>query len=63
MSTQILRDRSGNMLGKIVKIGSRYFIYDVRGNSLGQYDPSINVTFDASGNRIGQGNLLTMLLR
>jgi len=62
MATQILRDRSGNTIGKIIEFGNKLFIYDVKGNRLGQYDPKINVTFDASGNRIGVGNLLTMLL-
>ncbi len=55
MSTQILKDRSGNMIGKIVKVGSRYFIYDVRGNSLGHYDPSINVTFIQVVTELGKG--------
>ena len=63
MADQFVRDRSGNMIGKITEFGGKLWIYDARGNRLGQYDPKINVTFDASGNRIGTGNLLTTLLR
>lgn len=63
MADQFLRDRSGNMIGRITEFGGKLWIYDARGNRLGQYDPKINVTFDASGNRIGTGNLLTTLLR
>jgi len=62
MATQFLRDRSGNMLGNIQEIGGKLYIFDYRGNRLGQYDPRINVTFDVSGNRIGTGNQLTRLL-
>lgn len=63
MSTQFLRDKSGNLIGKIMPFGSKFVIYDEKGNRLGHYDPQINSTFDASGNRVGQGNLLTMLLK
>lgn len=62
MADQFLRDRSGNLTGKISEFGGKLWIFDVKGNRLGQYNPDINVTFDASRNRIGSGNLLTMLL-
>ena len=51
------------MLGKIDEFGGKLWIFDSHGNRLGQYDPKINATFDASGNRVGTGNLLTTLLR
>lgn len=63
MATQFLRDRSGNLLGKIEEFGGKFWIFDSHGSRLGQYDPKINVTFDASGNRVGTGNLLPTLLR
>lgn len=63
MADQLLRDRSGNLRGKISEFGGKLWIFDSKGNRLGQYDPNINATFDAIGNRIGSGNLLTMLLR
>ena len=62
MSMEFLRDRSGNMIGKIVKFGNHFILYSAGGNRLGHYDTGINTTYDASGNRVGQGNLLTMLL-
>ncbi len=62
METHILRDKSNNMLGKIIEMDGKLYIYDVSGNRLGQYDPKINVTFDSRGNRIGTGNLLSRLL-
>lgn len=62
MADQFLRDRRGNLLGRITFFGGKYFIYDARGNRKGQYDPKINATFDASGNRVGMGNLLATLL-
>lgn len=63
MADQILRDRSGNMIGRITEWSGKYLLYDRSGNRLGQYDPKINATFDASGNRVGSGNILTTLLR
>lgn len=63
MTDQFIRDRAGNSMGKITEFGGKFWIHDARGNRLGQYDPKINVTFDANGNRIGTGNLLTTLLR
>lgn len=60
---EILRDRSGNMIGKIIKIGHQFVLFTPGGERLGQYDPRLNATFDASNNRVGQGNLLAMLLR
>ena len=62
MADQLLRDRSRNLIGKISEFGSKLWIFDAKGNRLGQYDPNINATYDASENRIGSGNLLTILL-
>ena len=63
MAIEFLRDKSGNLIGQIQEIGGKLYIFDSGGNRLGHYDPNINVTFDASGNRVGTGNLLTTLLK
>ena len=57
---QELRDRTGRKIGEIKDEGSRQVIYDRTGRRLGYYDG--RYTFDSSGRRIGEGNLLTTLL-
>ena len=60
MADQILRDRSGNLIGRIRESGSRLQIHDRSGNLQGWY--TNGKTFDKSGNLVGHGNLLTQLL-
>ena len=62
MSSQVLRDRSGIKIGEITQEGFLLVIRDKSGNKKGSYDPQTNTTRDASGNRVGTGNLLTTLL-
>jgi hypothetical protein len=63
MSDVILRDRSGNKIGSIetrrdgIQIGR-----DKGGNKRGEYDPKRDVTRDKSGNKVGSGNLLSVLI-
>lgn len=59
----VLRDASGKKIGEIKDRGDRQRIYDAHGKYLGEYDPSSNVTKDASGKKIGQGNLLASLVK
>lgn len=58
----MLKDKRGNKIGEIREQSGKQVIYDPRGNRKGEYDPKTNVTKDARGNRVGQGNLLTTLL-
>lgn len=62
MSMEILRDRSGSVIGRIIKMGNQFVLYTPGGERLGHYDPNMNATYDARSNRIGQGNLLALLL-
>ena len=58
---QILKDRYGQKIGTIKDRGNKQEIYDEYGHRLaylgGRY------TYDEYGHRIGEGNLLTSLLR
>ena len=58
---QILKDRTGRTIGKIRANGSRQELYDSMGKKLGYFDG--RYTYDNSGRRIGEGNLLATLLR
>ena len=62
-NTEELRDRNGNLLGRIQKTSeSRVEIRDRNGNLKGYYNPKQNETRDQNGNLVGHGNLLTSLL-
>lgn len=63
MSSEALRDRNGNLLGRIETQDGKQVLRDKVGNRLGEYDSHDNVTRDRIGNRIGTGNLLLTLLR
>lgn len=58
---QVLKDNKGNILGMTKAEGKRQNIYDQKGNRLGYFDG--RYTFDVYSNRIGEGNLLVLLLR
>lgn len=63
MSTQDLRDRNGNLLGKINTLSNGKFeLRDRVGNLKGTYDPKQNETRDRVGNLVAKGNMLTTLL-
>jgi len=62
MSTEILRDRSGHLLGRIKEVNGEYELRDVNGKLLGWYNPKTNATRDRNGRLIGRGNLLVSLL-
>jgi hypothetical protein len=58
-----LRDRNGNLLGRIHHVSdSRTEIRDKNGNLLGYFNPKQNETRDRNGNLVGRGNLLASLL-
>ena len=58
---QVLKDSRGHTIGRIKNIGNREYIYDAQGHNLGYFDG--RSTYDSRGHKIGDGNLLTMLLR
>lgn len=62
MPKEILKDRRGRAIGFIRERNGRLEIYGSRGQYLGKYDPRHNTTHNSTGERIGYGNLLTMLL-
>lgn len=57
---QYLKDNSGRVLGSTMMEGKRENIYDKNGERLGFYDGKN--TFDIYSNKIGEGNLLLLLL-
>ncbi|MBO7121528.1 MAG: hypothetical protein J6V79_03970 [Bacilli bacterium] len=59
---EVLRDRYGNMLGKIEDNGREMIVRDKFGNKCGTYEKSTNTTRDRHGNKVGTGNLLVALL-
>jgi hypothetical protein len=63
MADQELRDKTGNLLGKIKTLaGGKLELRDKTGNLKGSYNPKNNETRDKTGNLVGKGNLLTTLL-
>lgn len=61
---QILRDRTGQILGRFEVQSStgKIVARDARGSLVGSYYPDTNTTRDARGLRVGTGNLLPALL-
>lgn len=63
MSSQDLRDKNGNLLGKINTLSNgKLELRDKTGNLKGTYDPKQNETRDKVGNLVARGNMLTNLL-
>ena len=60
MSTQVLKDNRGFVIGRIKTQGNKWVIYCNRGFKLGSYDGKY--TYNKSGFKIGSGNLLATLL-
>lgn len=57
---QVLKDRAGRVIGKIVDVGNRQYIVDVAGRRLGYFDGKY--TYESNGRSVGEGNLLTTFL-
>ncbi len=63
MSSEDLRDRNGNLLGRITtQSDGRMELRDRNGNLKGHYNPSSNETRDRNGNLVARGNMLVTLL-
>lgn len=63
MNRQVLRDRNGSRIGEIEETSDgKLILRDKNGSRKGEYNPRNNVTYDRRGRRVGEGNLLTMLL-
>lgn len=62
MASQILKDKSGRVIGRIDEEGGKYVLKDRSGKRLGYYNPKTDKTFDKSGKSVGKGNLLDALL-
>ena len=61
--TEELRDKNGNLLGRIKQISDdRIEIRDENGILKGYFNPQQNETRDQNGNLVGKGNLLAALL-
>ena len=62
MQNQVLKNSRGAYLGVIKQRGNVLEIFGRTGQFLGKYDPRVNQTYNKTGEKIGYGNLLTMLL-
>ena len=63
MSSEDLRDRNGNLFGRIQTLSDgRMELRDRNGNLKGIYNPKTNETRDRNGNLVARGNMLTNLL-
>ena len=60
---EVLRDKYGVFIGEIRIEGSKQTLVDRHFNRLGEYDSHDNWTRDKYGNPVGQGDLLTTLLK
>lgn len=62
-STQELRNPSGRLLGRIIRVSdTRVEARDTSGKLLGYYNSKTNQTFDPSGRMIGRGDFLASLI-
>lgn len=59
----VLKDACGRKVGEIKDQGDRQKAYDAQGRLLGTYDFKSNLTHDAHGRRVGQGNLLASMVK
>lgn len=63
MADQVLKNKKGLRIGTISTARNGVqTIKDASGLKKGTYDPKSNITKNASGNKVGTGNLLTSLL-
>lgn len=63
MGEQVLKDKAGNVIGRIRKLpDERFELRDRLGNVLGTYDQKRDRTLDKNGNVFGYGNLLGSLV-
>lgn len=63
MSMHDLRDRNGNLLGRIYTLSDgKQELRDSNGNLKGHYNPKSNETRDHNGNLVARGNMLSSLL-
>jgi hypothetical protein len=63
MADQVLKDSKGYTIGRISTASNGVqTIKDAKGYTKGMYDPKTNITKDAKGYRVGEGNLLATLL-
>ena len=60
--TQVLKDKSNRVIGRIKSQGGRLVIFDPSNRKLGTYNPKTDITCDKNNRKIGTGNLLTTLL-
>ena len=58
---QVLRDSMGRKIAEIKSEGNRDVIRDPMGKQLGYFDG--RYTYDPMGKKVGEGNLLTSLIR
>lgn len=64
MATQTLEDSNHRIIGYLAtQPDGRQILEDARHTRLGYYDPKSNTTQDANHKTLGQGNLLTTLLK
>ena len=67
MKMSFLRKSNGGLLGRVdTDDDGVQWLYDRSGGSLGRFDPRHGLTgqtYDRSGSVVGQGNILTTLLR
>lgn len=57
------RDRKGQLLGRMQQNGDSLYMFNHRGELLGWYHESQNVTFNRRGERFGTGNQVARLLK
>lgn len=58
-----LRGKNGEAIGYLEKAGNRTYIRGADGGTLGFYDEGMDRTYDEYGAEVGQGDLLTSLLK
>jgi hypothetical protein len=59
---KIIYGENGQQLGSTNDIGEAVHAYDKYGKPIGYYNKKSNLTFDAKGKKIGNGNLAEALV-
>jgi hypothetical protein len=59
---EVIRGKYGEAIGYRERCGSRIYLRDEAGQTLGYYDEGMDRTYDNVGMEVGQGNILSSLL-
>lgn len=60
---ELIKDGNGKPIAQLTEDGKNYRIADAKGNNLGNYNATADITYDRQGRKVGKGNQLMRLIR